>query len=118
MCIQGFNALKMVFPGRINLSRRDPGSVDSSADPRVSQDARETSAYQAAEVVRTADSADSELAEQTSTSQRVALTYEDSRIRKFTNILTGNMVDLQALQSVSALSVHQPIIVSTSATEK
>lgn len=102
-CVQGFSALKGVFPGRITLSRREPDSTDSPSLRGDTSDAREASTSQspvdAAGGPESLGSGDAAPEAQPSTSA-APQTFDDSRVRKFDKLLSASMVDLTALQAV------------------
>jgi hypothetical protein len=105
--VQSFNPLKAVFPGRITRSRKDP-EVREAPVPAPDSEARGTPVSRShSDAEREASSGDGIAPEESSTSQRSAPAFEESRIRKFQNILASQIVDLTALQEVRHACIVQ-----------
>ena len=99
--VQGFSALKGVFPGRITLSRREPDATDSPSLRTDTSYVREASMSQSPEDAGGEEAPGSDAAPEAEPSSSGApQTFDDSRVRKFDKLLAPNMVDLSALQAV------------------
>ena len=105
--LQGFNPLKIVFPGHIRRLQKDsdaqlssPGTdvTDEAAHAAVDAAAPNTSASSPAQPPEGAASASA--AAGSPAAQSAVPMYEQSRIDKFTKLLSSPMIDLNALQEV------------------
>lgn len=105
--VQSFNPLKVVFPGRITRSRKDPEVREAPVPAPDSERQGTLVSHSHAVPEREASSGDGIAAEESSTSQRSAPAFEESRIRKFQNILAPQIVDLTALQEVRRACIIQ-----------
>jgi hypothetical protein len=95
--------VKVVFPGQIKRSLKDPEvptQAEAATDSTDQADLASTSSAAFSKNPR--DASGPQPAEEASTSRPVLPPYEESRIRKFNKLLEPQMVDLAALQEVRA----------------